>query len=356
MTIDELNKKNPQKKILTDFAIFRQEQENQKKRLRSLQNEVSIPDKLFIPHKTSRKMKDILNLSIKPTIREQANPLRDAELGRMTASAVALPKGDRLNTYGINGNTISYKSPTGRLTDQRNNSGVSNIEHRFRNAVQGDNSGTRAEQKRQFDARHQPIPLLFRIAQETPQKPEPERMPRFTAPGFKGAEKAARIHSQKQQWLRERRKAADLVNLANINERGDMNRTRLMAEMSQNQNILQAKQQANQNALLERGRNDRARADREARKMNQKPVINEANKLKFRKNLDEGYATYLANTNKLDNIGKPILPKDKWIQQTYDPETLSGYGYKSSIDNSSVDNYSGVDTETAIDDYINSKL
>jgi len=55
--------------------------------------------------------------------------------------------------------------------------------------------------------------------------PFKEQMPKFDAPGFTGADKAARIHSQKQQWLEERRGAADASKLAEVGEAGQTART-----------------------------------------------------------------------------------------------------------------------------------
>lgn len=67
-------------------------------------------------------------------------------------------------------------------------------------------------------------------------QPAEEQMPVFKAPGFTGEAKAARINSQKQQWLKERRGAGDAMNLVKTQQEGQTARTLMDMGTAQEKN------------------------------------------------------------------------------------------------------------------------
>lgn len=168
-----------------------------------------------LPEQTSTAVP--ANANATPLNRQNLTGLRRAPISEST-----LENGDKKFSLTQN------DGGSGEVTvhGNRERTPMSDMESTFRNAVSSDNSGTRAQQKAQFDSRQSVVGTNRTFGPRVNKQTQPtERMPVFTAPGFKGAARKARINTQKRRWLRERRKAADAMTLASMNQNATTTRT-----------------------------------------------------------------------------------------------------------------------------------
>jgi len=251
--------------------------------------------------------------------------LSKSETGRQPIIRENLNNGDqKFSLNQADGGSGSIIVNRGAIRNKNQSPIATAAESTFRNAVQGDNSGTRAQQKQQFDARQYPGPprtfgAVRRNTESTP------RMPQFTAPGFTGDARAIRINSQQQRWLRDQADKKQQMDIAKLNSETSLQNAATRNATSK-ENSLAADRRAERRitadkenaALIEGGRNERAGA-----KTLNKPAVTEAAQLKFKANAAEAYAKYRADPL----VGDNPMSEAEFLRKTYPDDVLSGYGY-----------------------------